>query len=132
MELVRRSHEALTREGPNGPKAAQVLAESLHPDAAWHDQRELPGATVHRGIEAIRRHLEDAQRDLAYDVELLELIDAGQHVVAAYSMRARGRLSGVPVERYTAWTYTFRGRKIERVEIFATKEEALEAAGLEE
>ena len=55
---------------------------------------------------------------------------------------SRGRLtastpvadsSGVPVERDAVWVYPLRRReRVDRVDIFGTKAEALEAAGLSE
>jgi ketosteroid isomerase-like protein len=110
-----------------------MLTEWAHPDVAWHDQRELPGATVHHGIEEVERHLAAAREAWDYyRADLLEVIDADPSVVAVYQIHARGRSSGVLVERDAAWVYTFREAKIERLEIFGTRSEALEAVGLRE
>jgi len=65
-------------------------------------------------------------------MDLLEVLDAGPCVVAVYRVRARGRASGVPVERDAVYVYRFRGPKIERVDIYGTRAEALKAAGLSE
>jgi hypothetical protein len=40
--------------------------------------------------------------------------------------------SGVPVERGAVHVYSFRGARIERVEIFGSRTEALDAVGLRE
>jgi ketosteroid isomerase-like protein len=131
LERIRNAHEALNRAGLDSEESGRIATELLHPDVEWHDQRELPGSTVHHGIEDAMRHVADSQETLDYDpFELLELIDAGTCVVAVYRVHARGRLSGVEVERDAVHVYSFRGEKIERVEIFGTRTEALEAAGL--
>ena len=64
---------------------------------------------------------------------LEELVDGGDSVVSVVNTRARGRASGVEV----GWTrnagvWTIREGRVVRVVWFATREEALEAAGLRE
>jgi ketosteroid isomerase-like protein len=133
VELVRRGHEVISQSGWDSEDARRIGTEMLHPDVEWHDQRELPGATVHQGVEEVERHLAAAQEALEYEaMDLLEVLDADPCVVAVYRVRARGRSSGVPVERDAVYVYRFRGPKIERVDIFGTRAQALEAAGLGE
>jgi ketosteroid isomerase-like protein len=63
-------------------------------------------------------------------VELRELMDAGDHVFAAATVRFRGRGSGVEVGGGgMGAVYTLRDGKIVRYEQFQSKAEALEAAG---
>src|SRR5215217_4219355 len=52
VERVRRGYEVINRAGLASEEAYRILAELLHPDVEWRDQRELPGATVHRGSDA--------------------------------------------------------------------------------
>ena len=131
VEIVRAMNEAWPALSSEDVHAN--MTEVFHPDVEWHDQRELPGATVHHGIEGVERHLAASREALDYyRMELLEIIDAEPCVVAVYQVHARGRLSGATVERDAVWVYTFRGAKVERVEIFGTRSEALEAAGLRE
>jgi ketosteroid isomerase-like protein len=133
VEVVRRAHEAFNRVGLSSQSTYRIAADLLHPEVEWHDQRELPGATVHHGIEEVMRHLAAAQESLDYEpADLLEILDAGPCVVAVYRVHARGRSSGVPVERDAVHVYSFRGGMIDRVEIFGTKAEALDAVGLRE
>jgi ketosteroid isomerase-like protein len=134
VERIRSSHDEVFNRSRRGLEDLQELAsESFHPDVEWHDQRELPGATVHHGIERVVRHLAAAQETPEYgSTELLEILDAGRYVVAVYRFRARGRSSGVRVERDAAWVYGFRGPKVESVRIFGTRRDALEAVGLSE
>jgi ketosteroid isomerase-like protein len=133
VELVRRAHEAFNRVGLSSESTYRIAADLLHPEVEWHDQPELPGATVHHGIEEVMRHLASAQESVDYDpADLLEILDAGPCVVAVYRIHARGRSSGVPVERNAVHVYSFRGARIDRVQIFGSRSEALEAAGLRE
>lgn len=132
LEHLRRAHEVF-RSGESTQLLRTFLTTLLHADVEWRDQRELPGATVHHGIDAVERHAAAAQDALHYDTpDLLETLDAGRCVVAAYRFRARGRASGVAVARDAFYVYCFRGAKVERVEIFGTRSEALKAVGLAE
>jgi ketosteroid isomerase-like protein len=133
VERIRHAHDALNRSGQSLEEAQRIATELLHPEIEWHDQPELPGATVHRGIDAVMRHLAAAQESLDYGPgELVEILDVGSSVVGVFRVHASGRASGVEVERDAVYVYSFRGAKIERVAIFGTKAEALEAAGLRE
>jgi ketosteroid isomerase-like protein len=130
VELVRRVFTLWNQASAGEEEALDIAAECFAPDVEWHDQRELPGATVHHGIEEVGQHLAASQEALDYDrPDLLELLDADPRVLAAYRIRARGRLSGAPVERDAFHLYSFRGGRIASVEIFGTRSEALEAAG---
>jgi len=65
-------------------------------------------------------------------IEIEELIEAGDSVIAIYREKARGRLSGAEVERFGCAVYTLRRGKIIRMDHAATREAALEALGLSE
>ena len=131
VDLVRRLFTLWNRTSGVGEEAADLAGEFFDPDVEWHDQRELPGATVHHGIEEVGRHLAATQEALDYErTDLLELLDADPRVFAAYRFHARGRASGTPVERDAFHVYSFRGARIASVEIFGTRTEAVEAAGL--
>ena len=65
-----------------------------------------------------------------YGVQLDELIDAGDQVVAV--MRLSGRTNELEVDEARSSVLTLRDGRIVRIEPFASKDEALEAAGLSE
>jgi ketosteroid isomerase-like protein len=68
-----------------------------------------------------------------YLLEPTEIIDAGEdRVIVVHYERGRGRGSGVPFERRWVTVYTLRGCKMIRFRAFATRDEALEAAGVQE
>jgi ketosteroid isomerase-like protein len=61
--------------------------------------------------------------------QVLELVDAGDHVISAVQMHARGRRSGLDVS-FDSWgVWTARDGKVARVQWFATREEALTSIG---
>jgi ketosteroid isomerase-like protein len=108
----------------------ELLCKFLHQDVEWHDQRELPGASVHHGVGEVEKHLRAAREALDYETtELVEILDTSEAVLAHYHFSARGRVSGARVERETFYVYRFRDAKVAQVEIFGSRSEALEAVG---
>ena len=69
VELIRRGPEVL-RGGEWSAVSLDdfhaTLTEWAHPDVEWHDQRELPGATVHHGIGEVVRHIAAAREAWDY------------------------------------------------------------------
>jgi ketosteroid isomerase-like protein len=61
-----------------------------------------------------------------------EFIDAGDQVVVVAHHQGRGRKSGIAVDARYYEVYTVREGKVSRVDEFAERGEALEAAGLSE
>ncbi len=61
-----------------------------------------------------------------------EFVDAGDRVVVRNHQTARGETSGAPVESDFWFVYTIGGGKIVRLDMYAARAEALEAAGLRE
>jgi ketosteroid isomerase-like protein len=61
-----------------------------------------------------------------------EVIGHGDRVFVAARFQARGRASGVEVETRLYEVYTVRDGKVLRIDEYATREEALQAAGLRE
>jgi ketosteroid isomerase-like protein len=133
MKLVREGLTDINAWSTSGSgDLHDVLCKLLHQDVEWHDQSELPGASVHRGVREVEQHLVAAREALDYEAaELVELLDAGPAVLAHYRVRARGQASGVRVEREAFYVYRFRDAKVGEVEIFGSRSEALQAVGLE-
>jgi ketosteroid isomerase-like protein len=108
---------------------------------AWDsaiDWRAMAGAPDDfgpiEGRDAMRRYNEELLEifeDIVLEPE--EIIDAGEdRVVVVLRMTCRARLSGVETELRFAVLCVLRDGRIVRGREYATKEEALEAAGLSE
>ena len=85
------------------------------------------------GLEAVataQRRLFEAWADLTMDAE--ELIAAGDTVLVSVRQRGVARISGVPTEAHYFTLWSFRGRKVIRIENFRERAQALQAAGLSE
>jgi len=127
VEIVRSLADAVQR----GDSAAALSI--LDVDVEWHDQAAIPGAEVHRGREAVRRHFEqwfDAWEEIEYTPE--ELLDEDDRVLVVIRRRGKGKGSGVEVSDQVIHVYTVRDEKIVRFEGFSDKQEAFAAAGLTE
>ena len=131
VEIVRRVYDAAARRD-----AATVLAlydPDIESDASQLGIAGIVGGdeVVYRGHDGLRRFFRDwheAWTNIEYDFE--ELIDAGdEHVIAVVTRHARGRASGVEVERPFALVWTLRGGKVAQVVWFLSRAEALEAVG---
>lgn len=110
-----------------------ALFRDADPEFEWHDQPELPGATVHKGADAAAEHLRSAMENLSdYRLEVEEIVDGGADVVVCGQIVAQGRTSGAPVQRPQFSAYSIRAGRIRSVRIFGTRAEAFEAAGLPE
>lgn len=135
VEAVRAWVAALNR----GDLAA--LLELADPEIEYRSYlATLSGSDgAYRGHEGLRRYvrgdLDEAWE--SFNVELDEYCDlGGENVLVVGRLQAKGRFSGLEVEEQLAWLHTFRagtgpGRYI-RVQFFATRDEALAAAGLGE
>jgi ketosteroid isomerase-like protein len=121
VDAVRRSIDAY-RQG-DWDRATEYLA----PDAVWEVGQELPA----HGRAAIREMWARWNADWE-ELEMVgeELIDAGDKVVVGMHYRGRGRFSGAGVDQWVFEVHTFRDGQCVRKVDFATRAEALEAAGL--
>jgi ketosteroid isomerase-like protein len=97
-----------------------------------------PGAFLERGTfrgrEAVGQWFANwfTTFEPGYHFDIVEARDLGDVVFLIASHQGRGRTSGVEVQGTTGYLYTLRDSKIVRVELYPSRAEALEAAGLGE
>jgi ketosteroid isomerase-like protein len=90
---------------------------------------------THHGNEAIRLIYEENQKTLSgYMVDPIELIDAGDQVVAVAQVNGVGPTSQIAMEDRDqfAFLFTIKNGRVVREQAFRNREEALVAAGLSE
>ena len=135
VELVRRVYDAAAR------RDTPTILALYDPDVELDPSRLgiagiSAGATDgvyhgHEGLRAFFGQWHEAWGDIDYSFE--ELIDADdEHVIAIVDRHARGRASGVEVERRFVLVWTLREGKVARVVWFLSRADALEALGLRE
>jgi len=128
VETMRRGVDAFDRRD----KAAWLA--TFAPDAVMVPAREWPENAPIRGAEAIWDFYVEVNAAWEEDpYELGEIIEARDDTVVANARReARGKASGAGVT-FSYWlVLTFRHGKTIRIEWFANRAGALEAAGLRE
>jgi ketosteroid isomerase-like protein len=114
-------------------EAIGALAEDV--TLVFHgESRRLAGAETFSGKKAAINWLTDwfSRFDPDYRMEVEESRDWGDRVLVVTNHRAKGRASGVPISEQTTQVMTLRDGKIIRQDFFASRDEALEAAGLRE
>ena len=127
VEIIRRIYDAYL----SGDFEAALSA--IDPKVELDVSHIRPEGKVYRGhegvVEALRTWTGTWE---AYRLEVEEIIDAGEHVVAVDRQSGRGRGSGVPLAKQFFAVFTLRDGKVIRMVWFSTREQALEAAGLRE
>jgi ketosteroid isomerase-like protein len=108
------------------PHVVMVLGPEFGP--------ESPGAGTYLGADAVaaytREYLLGPWADFAMEAE--EILAVGDSVLVGVRQRGVGRASGAPTELRYFTLWSFRGRKVIRIQSFRERAEAVEAAGLEE
>jgi ketosteroid isomerase-like protein len=102
-----------------------------HEDGEYRVAREDPDSTIHRGIDALRRHYAswmEAYPDLK--VEPQEARSNGDMVFLWVRFSGHGGASGAPMETELAHVLTMREGRIAVLAEFTDREEALREAGL--
>jgi ketosteroid isomerase-like protein len=132
VEIIRRVYDAAAHRDSDVVLA--LYDPEVEVDMSHAPCRDLVGQRLyhrHDGLRDFYREWNDAWEIVESEVE--ELIDAGGHVISVETTRGRGRASGAAVELHQCGIWTIRAGRIVRVEwLDATREEALEAAGLRE
>ena len=125
--MLRRSFEAWNRNDWD------TLMTCYSPDVVLVPPAEWPDVETSTTRDALRHQFEQAKAEWEEErVEVDELRDLGDSVLALYRWIGRGRASHVEVEHAVATLHTFRGGRIARIEYFLDQSKALEAAGLRE
>ena len=127
VEIVRRVVEEYNRAG------VEALHDFLHPDVEFTEDPRFLEAGVYRGREAVEAYFTEFRRQMAgHALEVEEIVDAGDDVVAVVRERARGTSSEAEVEWRAAFVWTMRGGTAVRGRAYLDPAEAREAVGLRE
>jgi ketosteroid isomerase-like protein len=126
VEIVRRGFEAL-REG-----GVEALIELVDPEFEVTTPPSLASEPdTYRGPEGIRRYFDsfyEAMDEISFEPHSFEAVD--DRVVAEFTLRARGRTTGLEFSQHAYLVWTLRDGKAVRLEVYPELAEALEAARL--
>jgi ketosteroid isomerase-like protein len=128
LDLLRRGYDHVARTG-------EWLPEAVHPEFVWDTTTLDFGINLQRcvGLDATNRWLAEwveGFENWSLDVE--ETIDAEDQVITVVRQQANPRSGGPVVEMRFAQVWTFRDGLIARMDMYRDRDEAFEAAGLEE
>ena len=93
----------------------------------------FPDSGAYLGIEALAKYTRGFLEPWSHvTIEAEDAVDTGDSVLVAVHQRGVGSESGVDTEMRYFQVWSFRGRKVIRIEAFRNRAEAFEAAGLSE
>lgn len=125
VEIVRQAAEEYNRSG------VEALHDFLAPDVEFTEDPRFPEAGVYRGRDAVEAYFREFRQQMAgHTLEVEEIVDAGDAVVAVVRERARGTSSDAAVEWRAAFVWTMRRGTAVRGQAYLDPAEALEAVGL--
>ena len=131
VEIVQAAFEAW-----NAHRYQAVFAH-FHPELVYHPRADEPDPSPHVGRDAYERltyGFVDSFSEVTFEV--LELIDAGDHVITSTVLHAvlhgQGSASGAGVSDTYVFVYKLRDGLVVEGWEYRTKQEALEAVGLSE
>jgi ketosteroid isomerase-like protein len=130
VEAFKRAIEAYNR------RDIDAFLEGIDPKVEWRGALQAlleSEATVYRGHDGVRQWVRDIDEALAdIRLELPEIRDLGDRIVAIGRLRARGKASGAETESPFGCVVEWKNGKATRLRSFLSHDEALEAAGLGE
>jgi ketosteroid isomerase-like protein len=126
VEVVRRAYELFAERG-------DVSEETMGPGFVWDMStfHNWPERQKYEGIDGARQFLADwtgAWED--WSLEVKDLVDAGDQVVAIVHQSGRSKATGLEVDMDFAQVWTVEGGKETYMRMYADPDEALRAVGL--
>jgi ketosteroid isomerase-like protein len=124
VEIVRRAFERLEEDG------YEALLPFIHADFEVTTTAELAAEPdTYRGPEGIRRYFEsfyEAMDTITFEPGSFHRV--GDNVVVEFTLRARGRASGIEAEQHGVQVWKLRDGQAIRLELFTDLDQALSAA----
>ena len=125
VEIIRRAYEAVN--------AGRPVYSIFHPALIYHPRADEPDPSAHVGRDAFERLLDGFLESFSVvRFDVLEVIDAGDRVIASTMIHGRGAVSGASVEDAYVVVYRLRDGLVVEGREYKTSREALDAVGLAE
>jgi ketosteroid isomerase-like protein len=126
LETVREAYETLSERG------YEALLPLIHDEFEVTTPPELAAEPdTYRGPEGMRRYFESFYEAMdKVEFTPTAFHEVGEWVVVEATLRARGRTTGIEQEQSAAFVWHLRDEKAIRLEVYASLDEALEAARL--
>jgi ketosteroid isomerase-like protein len=128
VEAIREAFRIVNESGVIA--ATEAFGHLLDRDFQLDEASEVPDRETHSGKEAFIANLAKVEESFdELQMEPVEFVDLDDQIVVVVSMTGRGRGSDVPVEASFVQLWSIRDGKALSLRDYATKAEALEAAG---
>jgi ketosteroid isomerase-like protein len=125
VELTRSAFEAFERGD------VEWMQRRCAPDVVIVQPPEIPDAKTYRGAEAIAQMIDDWPKQWEeFRLEVTEIIDVSDDVLVSGTRHTgRGRTSGIELDFEVFYVGRLRDGKLARMEMFLSREQAMQAAG---
>ena len=133
VDLVRRAYDSFNQWAAHPERRPLGDTSLLHPEVEFHTYATSPEAGVYRGPDAVIEYNQRLFEQFeSVRIEVQELVPAGDRVLVTSRQHAvpRGGQTAMVVDVVEVWT--IRDGLLALRQSFATRGEALEAAGLAE
>ena len=128
VELVRQIYAAFAERGVEGAITFVTEDAVIYSIPEWPDDPEYHG---HDGFRRLTRQWTENFDD--FGLELQELHDGGENVVALYVLTGQSRDFAIPMRMQIGAVFSgFKDGRVSRQRLFSDWKAALEAAGLSE
>jgi ketosteroid isomerase-like protein len=125
LEIVQRGFEAFNERGVEG------IIPFIHPEFEATTPPNLASEPdTYRGHDGIRRwfdSFDEVMDEIGWDAHSFQQV--GDRVVVEFTLRARGKTTGLAFGQDAVMVWSLRDGKAIRVELFESLDEALAAAG---
>jgi ketosteroid isomerase-like protein len=127
VNQARETYEAFNR-GDFG-----AVMKMFDPKLRFSDLESVPGAEQEGDLVSFVEFLRSSgELFLEFHHEPEEFIERGDYLIVPVHQRARGRMSGVPVEAHVVHAWKLQKGKAVELRVFADKATAFRALGLDE
>jgi ketosteroid isomerase-like protein len=128
VEAVRRLNEVFNE------RSFAENADLLDPEITWEMSRvQVPEGTAFTGPLGLLEFLDTWTESFASEhIDAEEIVDGGDQVLVLVRHSGRGKISGIDIDQRYAMVWTLRDGRAIRMEMYLTRDEALEAMGLAE
>ena len=128
VEIVRAGYDLLLQGD------LDAFEDWITPDVVIVQPPEVPDAKTYEGTAAVAKAWQDWPDQWEdFRLDLIDLTDVDDDVVVSETRhRGRGRESGIEMDFRVFYVHHLRDGKLARMEMFFSREQALEAVGLSE
>jgi len=124
LELVRQAVDAFLHG------EVERSLEFADPEIVSTRMPPLPDPQTYHGTAGIMEMYEDWTAEFGeFDMEVIDVAEAGGRVIVEMIQRGRGRASGAPVAGHFWFVFSVAGGRIARQDVYGSRDQAFEAAG---